>query len=267
MSPFPKRFSKRRILFQRSIRGILWPRPSLYFPIGLLRNRGNVWGRRAQIYISGFPRSGNTFARDAFQSVNPGVKIDSHLHIPTFALNLCRRQIPGLVLIRKPLDAAISWSIYENLPIEETLAYWNDYHSVLMTVRAHLFVADFEAVTNDFGAVINSFNQFWRTSFVPFEHTAEAANECLKGLEQRHRDAAGNIMEARVSRPSAQRLQIKNDFLTKLERSDFLQSELEKAEKLYLRFLHYRKAGERRTSGRLIPEPVAKPGLGASIEA
>jgi hypothetical protein len=90
---------------------IFWPRPALYFPFGVLRNRGNVFRSDFELHISGYPRSGNTFAVKAFLMANPGTPLRSHRHIPTFAVQSAKNSQPGMVLIRNPVDAAVSWSI------------------------------------------------------------------------------------------------------------------------------------------------------------
>src|SRR5580658_5263355 len=87
-------FSPGKILFNRAARRFLWPRPTLYFPVGIARKRGNVFGNGIDIYISGYPRSGNTFSRTAFLSTNPDVRIQSHRHIPTFVLQKVRHGVP-----------------------------------------------------------------------------------------------------------------------------------------------------------------------------
>src|SRR5277367_3556920 len=119
----PTSFSATRIRLNRAARRVLWPRPSLYYPFGILRKRGNVFDKGAQIYISGYPRCGNTFSRTAFLAANPGVSIQSHRHIPAFVLQLMKYGIPGLILLRNPLDAAVSWAIYQNQTLEEAIAY------------------------------------------------------------------------------------------------------------------------------------------------
>jgi hypothetical protein len=251
---FPTEFSLPKILLNRTARHFLWPRPALYFPIGILRKRGNVFRRNVDLYISGYPRSGNTFARTTFLSANPGLEIRSHRHIPTFVLQLVRRRAPGLILIRRPLDAAISWAIHENQPIEEAMAYWNDYYQALMPVRSQLFVADFEDVISDFGGVMRAFNARWRTSYTPFEHTRETAAECFQVTEEEHRLPEGGIREMQVCRPSESRRMLKEALLREMAQSSFLRRELASANELYRSFLHYRNKAESRVSARLVPE-------------
>ncbi len=256
----PTRFSAPRILLNRSARRLLWPRPALYFPFGIIRGRGNVFSNAAEVYISGYPRCGNTFARTAFISANPGARLQSHRHIPTFDIQAIKRGLPGLVLIRNPLDAAVSWAIHENQTLEEALAYWNDFYETLLPFRPRLFLARFEEVTTDFGAVIRGLNARWGTSYVPFDHTPENAAKCFRVTEEEHRKPCGAIREMQVCRPSAPRRLVKQTHLQQLNQSDFLRDELARAKELYDTFIHYRGEGERRSSTRLVPgEPEATP--------
>lgn len=250
----PTSFSATKIRLNRAARRLLWPHPAFYFPFGVLRKRGNVFSRKAKLYISGYPRCGNTFTRTAFLSANPGVEVQSHRHIPTFVIHLMKSGIPGLVLIRNPLDAAVSWAIHENETLEEAIAYWNDYYETLLPVRSQLFLARFEDVTTDFGGVMRAFNKRWGTSYVPFEHTPENAARCFMVTEEEHRQPCGEIREMQVCRPSAPRLLVKQAHLQQLNQSDFLREELARAKDIYETFLHYRGEGDRRTSTRLIPE-------------
>jgi len=236
----PTRFSSFRIRLNRSARRMLWPRPAIYSPIGLLRKRGNVLSHDAELFFCGYPRSGNTFVRTAFLLANPGAKLQSHRHIPPFVLHQVNAGIPGMILIRKPLDAAVSWAIHENETLEEAVAYWNDYYETLMPVRGELFVARFEDVTEDFGGVIERFNARWGTDYARFEHTAENTAQCFELTEDLQRGAEGRVREMRVCRPSAERRVVKDSVLSQMEPSSFLKSELAKANELYERFADYR---------------------------
>lgn len=250
----PTRFSATKILLNRAARRILWPSPALYFPFGMLRGRGNVFSREAEVYISGYPRCGNTFTRAAFLLSNPGARLESHRHIPTFVLQSVKNGIPGLVLIRNPLDAAVSWAIHENESLEEALAYWNDFYETLLPVRSELFLARFEDVTTNFGGVMKAFNARWGTSYVPFDHTPENAASCFQITEDDHRKPCGEIREMQVCRPSAPRRLVKEKHLQQLNQSDFLREELARAREIYQTFVHFRGEDERRSSTRLVPE-------------
>lgn len=238
MSAQPGSFLLAKIRLNRAARRLLWPHPAIYYPVGIVRRRGNVLARDVSFYISGYPRSGNSFARAAFSSVNPGVALRSHRHIPPFVLYTVHCGIPGMLLIRDPVDAAVSWAIHENQSIEEALAYWNDFHLTLMPYRSRLFVVTFEDVTTDFGKVTQAANAYWGTAYVPFEHTKENAARCFTILEEQESDGNGKVREMRVCRPSHQREAVKEMHLSRLEPSAFLDVEMERAREIYESFLN-----------------------------
>lgn len=189
--------------------------------------------RSHDIYIGGYPRSGNTFAVKAFLLANPGTTILSRLHIPTYIVQSVKRGEPGMVLIRKPVDAAISWAIYRNEPLWQTLAYYNDFHRVLLKHRERLFFVSFEALTSDFGSVMADFNNRWGTNFVSFEHTPQNVARCVAQIEAAHTDAAGRIAELQVPRPSNSRKPIKDKLLRQISMLSTVETELGRANELY----------------------------------
>jgi len=205
----------------------------VYCPLGILRGHGNVFRSDHELAISGFPRSGNTFALKAFLLANPGVAVRSHRHNPTFTIQYARWNKPEMVLIRNPVDAAISWSIYTREPLVNTLAYYNDFHSVLRPYRDDLFLVSFEAVVEDFGKVIGAFNAHWGTDYALFAHTPENVARCMAEIEAEYRDRSGKVIESKVPRPSPQRRSQKEIVMRQLNRSAAAQRELLRANELY----------------------------------
>ena len=225
-----------RVQFKRLARRSIWGTPAVYFPIGIVRGRGNVFRSDFDLYISGFPRSGNSFAVKAFLQANPGAHVRSHRHIPTFVLQFAKRNMPGMLMLRKPVDAAISWAIFNRCSPRETLAYYCDYYSVLVPYREALFVVSFEEATADFGRVIRQFNTRWGTRYAPFRHTPENVARCLKEIEAEYLDVRGKVIERRVPRPSKQRRSEGERLLAEINRSPALRPELNRAMELYRLF-------------------------------
>jgi hypothetical protein len=218
-------------------RQVFWPRPALYAPCGLLRNRSNVFASDHEVYIDGFPRSGNTFALKAFQLANPGVRVRSHRHIPTFIVQSVRRRKPGMVLLRQPMDAASSWSIHHSWPLRKSLAYYVDFHSVLLKYHHDLFFVAFEKVIADFGRVITDFNGHWGTNFAHFDHTPQNVARCFAQLESEYPAGNGKINELRVPRPSNSRVPLKQKLLSQMSPSGAAAKEFMRADELYRQFL------------------------------
>jgi hypothetical protein len=214
-------------------RRLIWPSPLVYAPYGICRHQFNVLATSHDIYIDGYPRSGNTFALKAFSLANPGVRVRSHQHVPTFVVQSVKRREPGMVLIRKPIDAAISWSIYEGEPLRNSLAYYTDFYSVLLKHREDLFFVSFESVVADFGLVLRDFNERWGTRYTLFDHTPQNAATCFAQIDEDYVDPSGKIYELRVARPSRHRRPLKLKLMRQIGESPALEKELRRAIRVY----------------------------------
>lgn len=227
--------SELKYRLRRIGRRLTWPHPLLYCPIGLVRHgmKGYVFERNHVAYISGYPRSGNTFALKAFLLANPGVPLRSHRHISSFIVVSVKRDTPGMVLLRNPLDAAVSWSIYVNKPLHQALQYYEDYYSVLLPYRDRLFIVRFEDVIDNFGKLMRAFNTRWGTAYNCFAHTPENVALCMSRIEDDYRRPDGSVAEAIVARPSQERRARKEALIAEVADSPLLKEALRRAQRPY----------------------------------
>lgn len=169
-----------------------------YRQVMRLRYRGTPNARRVvapstDIVIEGFPRCANSFAVRAFRMNNDTdpdrpLRIATHMHSPAQVLLAVRWNIPALVLIRHPDDAVVS---FPSLAVQlnkhgladasesfmaAQISYWTQrytqFYSRLLPVREKIVVADFSKTTSDFGAVVESVNQNFQKTFIPFQHSS-----------------------------------------------------------------------------------------------
>jgi hypothetical protein len=218
-------------------RAITWSNPLLYRSFGLLRGKGDCFDEAFDLWIDGFPRSANTFALHAFKLANPGARVISHRHVPPFVIRWLHVGKPGIFLLRKPEDAAVSWAIYWSGYLEKCLDYYIDYHRALRPYARHLFIAPFETTTSQFGRVIEQFNRKFGTHYATFNHEPEAVAQCFSRIEDLERHGEnGAVHELRVCRPSAQRAGLKPAFLKQLRTSRSLARKLQEANELYAAF-------------------------------
>ncbi len=218
-------------------RKMLWRSPAHYRWFGRLRNRGDCLAQDYEVWIDGFPRSANTFAVTAFALANPGVQVRSHRHIPPFILQSLMDEKPGILLIRKPEDAVISWAIFWNAGLDSCLDYYLDFHRALRPFAGGVFVAEFEEVTSRFGQVIERFNQRFGTEYAAIGQDSEEEAKCFSLIEKESvREQAKAVNELRVCRPSPHRSKIKPGLLAHLRGSPALRSKLEQANELYAAF-------------------------------
>jgi hypothetical protein len=165
----------------------------------------------------------------AFQMANPHLRIRSHRHIPPFIINSVERQKPGLFLIRKPEDAAISWAIYWNSPVEPCLDYYIDFHRILLPYASKMYVASFEEVTTDFDGLIRQFNTSLNTRYgLP----GYEAGVVFSRIEEESRNHKGELNELQICRPSLRRAELKEGLVRGLSHGTTARK-LEKARDLY----------------------------------
>ena len=145
--------------------------------------RHTVVTRKTDLLIEGFPRSGNTFARNAFlMACNNEYELSSHLHFIGNVRRAIRLSKPVLIVIRNPEDAVVSYLIYQGagFSAEQAIREYIEFYSYVLQCREQVVVAAFAEVTESFDLVIKRINHFFGTSFPPFEHTAENVQACLE---------------------------------------------------------------------------------------
>jgi hypothetical protein len=175
--------------------------------------------RKTQLVIEGFPRSGNTFAVVAFeQAQRESFRIAHHLHVPAQVMLAARWRIPTLILMRKPTDAVLSWTIREPwVSVHQALSYYVSFHEKIAGYRHAFVVGLFEEVTQNYGAVLERVNAKFGTQFSPFEHSEDNVSSVFAQIERMHRArGSGRLDEMRIARP----------FAGKAESKDALRGEL-----------------------------------------
>ncbi len=174
----------------------------------LLRLRSSPWemevSPRTEVVIEGFQRSANSFVDTAFKLANGwDTRVASHLHAPALVRWAVRHRIPTLLLVRSPRDVVPSYVQYFPFVTAKTaLREYIDFHSRVLPVLDDVFVATFEQVTTDLGAVMQRFNERFGTSFLPFVHDERNVAACFEHLEKAQRVLTGDLEESQVARPS-----------------------------------------------------------------
>lgn len=181
-------------------------RPRLFFPLyGLARdNRRLMIGGDTELVIEGFPRSGNTFTVVAFEMAqrNP-VRIAHHLHAQAQVMRAAERNIPTVVLIRRPADAVRSLVVrHPHIPLGLGLEVYAEFYSDIHYARNRFLVATFDDVTRDLAAVTERVNRRFGTNFGLFRHSEENLKEVFDRIERINTIVDGGS-EAAVARPSA----------------------------------------------------------------
>lgn len=180
--------------------------PWLYYPLARVGRPQNAVSKQSDIVIEGFPRSGNTFANEAFRlAQRRPIRVASHLHLPIQVSLAVRWGIPCILLIRDPAAAAVSYVLYHRyLRIDVALAEYCRFYRSLLPLVSQVVVAEFSVATSDFGAVVDEVNKKYGRSFHRFVHSPENVRLCFRRMEQLMRDR-GRYDENRVGRPSSER--------------------------------------------------------------
>ena len=155
-----------------------------------------------ELVIEGYPRSGNTFAVEAFRSAQHApVNISSHVHTPAQLLRAISAGIPALLVIREPIAAATSLMLAAPYTSASGVLYeWIRFHRRLVPRRDELVVATFDDVTTDMGAVIARINERYGTTFTSFQHDPTAEADVFAHIEAHnaHRNLAAQFTARRV---------------------------------------------------------------------
>jgi hypothetical protein len=166
-----------------------WADHASYLAFSRQRHPLGVVTAETELVIEGFMRSANTFTTVAFQTSQPHpVRLAHHLHAPAQIIAAARMQIPALVPIRAPKDAAISVTIRSpQVSLRQALQAHMRFHEAILPYRNEIHVALFDDVTTDLGIVIEAMNARFGTGFAPFRHTPENVQYVYDLIDERAR--------------------------------------------------------------------------------
>jgi hypothetical protein len=209
--PGAVRLGLRRALYE--VKTVVARYPTLAIPVAR-RRHGLPVDRRTDIVIEGFPRSGNTFAVQAFVLAQPAPpRVAGRVHAPAQVLAAVRWGIPAIVLLRAPEEAVPSFVVrHPHIPMRQALRGWVRFYRPLLPHRDRFVVATFDQVTTDFGRVVERVNERFGTRFVPFEHTEENVRRCWEAIDRDYRtrtEGREDEFLRTVARPSPAREELK----------------------------------------------------------
>lgn len=205
----------------------------------LQKDRTRIVTPDIQLVIEGFPRSGNSFARVAFNQAQKGnVRIAHGLHVPAQVIRAARWRIPTMVLIRKPKDAVLSFAIRDPISVDQALRYYLSFYKTVETYRNAYVLGRFEEVTQDYGQVIKRINEKFGTTFSLFRHDEQNVNKIFARMEKRHRERYGEThWETKVPHPSTTKERMKHEVEHDLENPERRRLMVE-AEAVYYRLVN-----------------------------
>jgi hypothetical protein len=217
-------------------RRLCWQSPLVYWAVGRLRRGRSCFERDFDLWIDGYPRSANTFCAQMFQLANPAARIRSHCHIPPFIIQALAYGKPGILLVRKPVDAACSWAIHQNCDLEPCLDYYIDFHHALRRHIPSLFIVSFEHTTSNFPGVVAAFNRRFGTNYLQLDHEHATVQECFAKLDALRSGPTQPIDERRACRPSIEREPLKRHLARQIQTGTAMKAKLDRANDIYLEF-------------------------------
>lgn len=201
--------------------------PWIYLPYSKLKhgkaNATQIAGPESDLVIEGFPRSGNTYARAFFSlSQKDGFKLASHLHSPSHLYLAWKYQVPALLLIRNPLDTAVSNMTNEPyVHPNQVLKNWLRFYEGSLKYKDAFLAVDFEALISNFRGVVEKLNQRFEVGFNTEKINDISKDSIRDTILKFNKLAFGNVNQRNFSFPEAGRTQIKERYKSRfLDESD-----------------------------------------------
>ncbi|MGY1642854.1 hypothetical protein ACI782_17245 [Geodermatophilus sp. SYSU D00703] len=160
--------------------------PALYLPLARRRYPGptpEVIAPDTELVIDGYTRAASTYLVYAFQLAQERpVRLAHHLHAPAQIIEAVRRALPTLVLVREPVESALSQAVQEpHVTVRDALFAYARFHERLLPYRDSFVVADFEEVTRDAKPAVQRLNDRFGTAFrLPAVEDDELVTELVR---------------------------------------------------------------------------------------
>jgi hypothetical protein len=163
--------------------------------------------RRTHLVLDGFPRSANTYARLAFEHVNGTEwRVSSHLHSPQSIITAVRLGLPTILLVRRPHEVLASTAhLHADLGPLKVITDYVRFHESVLPYVDDVLVADFAAVTSDFGAVLERCNARFGTTFLRYTPDVNSEEAVRARIDAVARQLMPDRWEDVVGRPLPQR--------------------------------------------------------------
>lgn len=174
-------------MMRREIRNRISLYPSVYIPLVRQVRPDFVVGDDTDLVIEGFPRSGNSFAEAAVRWSQPrALRLAHHCHAAAQVIEAARRGIPCIVLIRDPADAVTSLLLAQPAIFtpKSALKEYKLFYEAILPIRQRYVLADFRAVTKDFGRILAVANEKYGTRFRVFATDEVATREIFAILDE-----------------------------------------------------------------------------------
>ena len=187
--------------------------PLLYFPEAWIRygSRPEYLVRTdTELVVEGFGRAGSTFVVLAFLSAQPRyVRTAHNTHAAAQVIKAAKLGLPTLVVVRDPIESALSHMARRRISPRPALSAWIRYHERIQPYAQDIVLAPFEEATRSLGTAIRRVNERYDTDFAEFQQTPEGERAVFEEIERRNelrfRGAPDAVRARALARPTPQR--------------------------------------------------------------
>jgi hypothetical protein len=166
--------------------------PLIYMPLVRFRHRfleDRVVRADTELVIEAFGRTGTTFANFAFLSAQRRrVRTVHHTHAAAQVIVAVKRNLPTLVIVRKPEEVALSHMVRHEVSPRPALVAWIRFHQRLIPYREKIVFCRFDELSQNFTPVIQRINERFGTNFDIWQHTRDNEAKIFEHIRIRNRD-------------------------------------------------------------------------------
>jgi hypothetical protein len=164
-----------------------------------------VVGSDTEVVIEGYPRSGNTYALAAFRlAQGRPVRVGHHVHGSAQVLGSVERDIPCIVLVRRPVEAVASLLIrVQGVVPGAAFASYAQFYEDVVVVRDRVVVSEFSETISDFGEVVARLNERYGVAFRTPEPSEEFKSRVYAEIDRldKRDQRRSDVSEMAVARP------------------------------------------------------------------
>ena len=170
-----------------------------------------VCSNETELVVEGFPRSANMFCVNYIEHVlgenGKKIKIAHHTHSELNVILGQKLDKAGLILVREPIDALVSYLIYyDGVKIDKAIDRYLKFYETVSIVKGEWPFVDFSKVTKDFNSLIFAINEKFDLGYPTSRDSTEAALDVQEKMTKRAEFRfKPNEYDMRISLPNEMR--------------------------------------------------------------
>jgi len=142
---------------------------------------------------------------------------------------------PGILVIRNPLDATVSYAIMSGHRLFNCIDYYVCYYRPLLRLRTRIFVSDFAVITVSPRQMLQDFCKFYRIEELAIPD--RLGSIALSVIDEKWAQPNGEINSDSIPRPDTRRMARAQQLRKKFKESRLLTGRLREARQIYEQML------------------------------